>query len=143
MSHVDESCRGAKQVEVSDYPQVPLGSSITDLGGTDSDSDGPYPRVTIGKLPDDVLLEIFVYVVGRQVDYFPLTGPRRYEHEWRALVHVCKRWRSVVFSSPSPGSPTFLHKQKTSEQVARHLATIPHLHPCIPLCQEIATGGSH
>jgi F-box-like len=68
---------------------------ITYSGCTDSDSDRLNPRVTIGKLPDGVLLEIFVYVARRQVD-----GPRYFEDRWRTLVHVCKRWRSVVFSSP-------------------------------------------
>ena len=75
-----------------------LGSSQT---WTDSDSDRPFPCVIIGKLPDDVLLEIFVCVVGLQVhDYFPDDEPRHLESGWRTLVHVCKRWRSVVFSSP-------------------------------------------
>jgi hypothetical protein len=74
---------------------------ITDWGGTDSDSDWPYPPVTIGKLPDDVLLDIFVYYVARrQVNGRQVGGPRYFEDRWRTLVHVCKRWRSVVFSSP-------------------------------------------
>jgi hypothetical protein len=55
--------------------------------------------VTISKLPDDILLEIFVHVI-REVDYsLPLKGLRDAENGWRTLVHVCKRWRSVVFSS--------------------------------------------
>jgi hypothetical protein len=102
MSHIDESCFGSKQVEVSVYSEVPLDSS-TDLGGTDCDldSDQLYPRVTISKLPDDVLLEIFVYVRRCQLDHHPpLDRPRHGEDRWRTLVHVCKRWRSVVFSSP-------------------------------------------
>jgi hypothetical protein len=99
MAHVDESCYGSKQVKVSDYSQI-LGSSPT-LGDTGSDSDRLYSRVTIGKLPDDVLLHIFVYVVGPQVDYYcAIDEPRHHEGGWRTLVHVCKRWRSVVLSSP-------------------------------------------
>ena len=43
-------------------------------------------RVTINILPDDVLLHIF-----------------RLSWRWDRLVHVCRRWRSIVF-----GSPTFL-----------------------------------
>jgi hypothetical protein len=39
-------------------------------------------------LPDDVLLEIF--------DFFTKYGME----EWQILVHVCRRWRSVVFGSP-------------------------------------------
>jgi hypothetical protein len=56
--------------------------------------------VTISTLPDDILLDIFVYV-RREVDYnVPLKGLRHSEIGWRTLVHVCKQWRSVVFSSP-------------------------------------------
>ena len=48
-------------------------------------------------LPDDVLLEIFnsylnEYLLGIYKD--------RREKAWRLLVHVCRRWRSVVFGSP-------------------------------------------
>ena len=70
----------------------PLGSSPT-WAVTDSNTNWLYPPVTIGKLPDDVLLETFaVYVAAG--------GPRYCEDRWRTLVHVCKRWRSVVFASP-------------------------------------------
>ena len=48
-------------------------------------------------LPDDVLLEIFnsylnEYSLGIYKD--------RREKAWQLLVHVCRRWRSVVFGSP-------------------------------------------
>jgi F-box-like len=48
-------------------------------------------RVTIGLLPDDVLLVIFyqVYILSD-----------RYPWRWRELIHVCRRWRRVVFVSP-------------------------------------------
>ena len=94
---VNESCRGSKQVEVSDYSPFPLGSPPT-CGDTDSVSDRLYPLVTISALPDHVLLEIFVYEPGQH----PTVEQRQREreHAWRTLAHVCKRWRSVVFSSP-------------------------------------------
>jgi F-box-like len=101
MSHVHETCCGLKQAKVSDYSQVHPDSSVTDMGDTGSDSDRLYPHMTIDKLPDDVLLEIFVYVVGHQEDYcIAIDEPKRHEGGWRTLVHVCKRWRSVVLSSP-------------------------------------------
>ena len=66
-----------------------------------ADSDQLSPRVTISVLPDDVLLETFTHVARPQAKtYFNVEGPRHYEDGWRTLVHVCKRWRSVVFSSP-------------------------------------------
>jgi len=47
--------------------------------------------VTIDMLPDDILVEIFFYVNIRDW-YIP--------NPWHALVHVCRRWRYLVFASP-------------------------------------------
>jgi len=51
--------------------------------------------VTIDILPDDVLLQIFRFyqVVGPEV-------PSYQAQKWRTLVHVCRRWRSIIFASP-------------------------------------------
>ena len=47
-------------------------------------------------LPDDVLLEIFdIYVNKNGHQYL-----KKEIEEWQTLVHVCRRWRSVVFGSP-------------------------------------------
>jgi hypothetical protein len=47
-------------------------------------------------LPDDVLLEIFDFYMDEDED-----GPTKKGTEaWQPLVHVCQRWRSVVFGSP-------------------------------------------
>ena len=57
--------------------------------------------VSIDTLPDDVLLVIFdhhLYGVRQQV--FPGQSEQRVERAWQSLVHVCHRWRSVVFESP-------------------------------------------
>ena len=49
-------------------------------------------------LPDNILLEIF--------DFYRKSRDYRYENsirlvwEWHLLVHVCQRWRRIVFSSP-------------------------------------------
>lgn len=52
-------------------------------------TDLPYRLVTIGTLPDEVLLEIFdFYVVEAE-----------WPEAWYTLVHVCRRWRNVVASS--------------------------------------------
>ena len=45
----------------------------------------------IDVFPDDILLEIFDFYVG-------VTIPR--EQAWQSLVHVCRRWRNLVFRSP-------------------------------------------
>ncbi|KAH9972673.1 hypothetical protein BJV74DRAFT_864873 [Russula compacta] len=41
-------------------------------------------------LPDDMLLDIFSFHVDKA----------RTEDEWHTLVHVCRRWRNLVFASP-------------------------------------------
>ncbi|KAF8266396.1 hypothetical protein EI94DRAFT_198508 [Lactarius quietus] len=50
---------------------------------------------TVKVLPDNVLLEIFDFDRLSSTD-------RSWEHpwQWHRLVHVCQRWRRVVFSSP-------------------------------------------
>ncbi|KAH9974396.1 hypothetical protein BGW80DRAFT_1559899 [Lactifluus volemus] len=48
-------------------------------------------RVTIEALPDDVLLDIFESYISRS------ENPHK---EWHPLVHVCRRWRYLVFASP-------------------------------------------
>ena len=51
--------------------------------------------ISVDTLPDDVLLAIFDQYV---------TKGNLYEDEkemaWRSLVHVCRRWRSIIFGSP-------------------------------------------
>ena len=47
-------------------------------------------------LPDDVLLEIFdFYVIKDKYEYY-----NKEIEKWQTLVHVCHRWRRVVFGSP-------------------------------------------
>jgi F-box-like len=56
------------------------------------------PNLTINRLPDDVLLEIFD-------SYRQSTD--QYDHQWRKkyawfnLAHVCRRWHAVMFASSS------------------------------------------
>ena len=47
--------------------------------------------MTIGVLPDNVLLDIFEFYRG---ELYVAVWP------WNRLVHVCRRWRYVVFGSP-------------------------------------------
>src|SRR6266852_3953628 len=48
----------------------------------------------IDVLPDDVLLEIFDFYLNT---YSPL---KTATEKWQLLVHVCQRWRNLVFGSP-------------------------------------------
>jgi hypothetical protein len=53
----------------------------------------------IDVLPDDVLLEIFDFYIMIPSHRFNFNGKTRIE-AWQSLVHVCRRWRSLVFQSP-------------------------------------------
>jgi F-box-like len=50
----------------------------------------PSPNVTIESLPDNALLDVF--------DFYQMGATSR--QSWHKLVHVCRRWRFVVFASP-------------------------------------------
>jgi F-box-like len=52
--------------------------------------------IRIDVLPDDVLLEIF----GLYVDTSSGNGGKMGMEAWQSLVHVCRRWRNLVFSFP-------------------------------------------
>ena len=48
----------------------------------------------IGVLPDDMLLEIFDFYMN------PSYRNKTEIEAWQSLVHVCRRWRSLVLASP-------------------------------------------
>ena len=50
--------------------------------------------ISVDILPGDVLLEMFKFHL-----YEDLSEKER-EEAWQTLVHVCRRWRSIVFDSP-------------------------------------------
>ena len=58
----------------------------------------------VDRVPDDVLLEIFDFC-GDEKDITiiqsrsTIRSTKRFQ-AWRTLVHVCRRWRSIVFKSP-------------------------------------------
>ena len=57
--------------------------------------DQPCRNVTICALLDDVLLKIFGFHVDRSTE-----PPEDALDAWHTLVHVCRQWRYVAFSSP-------------------------------------------
>jgi F-box-like len=68
------------------------GASVFKPLDTTADSHGwDVGYAAIDELPDEVLLEMF--------DIYVNEATARTE-EWHTLVHVCRRWRNVVFSSP-------------------------------------------
>ena len=56
------------------------------------------PKLTINHLPDELLIEIFDFYRQESERW---TAQWSTEPEWFVLVHVCKRWRAVMFESAS------------------------------------------
>ena len=57
--------------------------------------------VSIDVLPDDVLLDIFDFCVDHYPSRLFIDAKKMKEIQaWQTLVHVCRRWRIVVFGSP-------------------------------------------
>ena len=54
--------------------------------------------MTIDVLPDNVLLETFEFYLGK--DYADKINYGHNYDGWQTLVHVCRRWRCIVFASP-------------------------------------------
>ena len=52
--------------------------------------------ISVDTLPDDVLVEIFHHCVNDD-DVQDIMKGRK---SWQSLVHVCRRWRSIIFASP-------------------------------------------
>jgi F-box-like len=57
------------------------------------------PLVDINALPDEVLLEIFDFCRAAIMD-LPIVESWIWQRTWKTLVHVCQKWRHVVFSNP-------------------------------------------
>jgi hypothetical protein len=55
-------------------------------------------KAMIDELPDDVLLDIFDFYLDS--DHKGPYGPYQDFDAWHTLVHVCRKWRNVVFASP-------------------------------------------
>ncbi|KAH9168483.1 hypothetical protein EDB89DRAFT_2203228 [Lactarius sanguifluus] len=53
--------------------------------------------MTIDILPDDILLEIFAFCL-----HDPRTSldSMRHMRVWQRLVHICQRWRQIIYASP-------------------------------------------
>ena len=56
--------------------------------------------ISIDVLPDDVLLEIFYFSLDGASDEAYSINSKELVERWQSLVHVCRRWRSIVFVSP-------------------------------------------
>ena len=81
---------------MSDKQQVLLRTASTELNGADR----LYQRATIDALPENVLLEIFEFYLGKREDDPDGIVYHHIYDGWQRLIHVCHRWRCIVFASP-------------------------------------------
>ena len=88
--------RSRTSPEAEDYKQATSGSKFVFsciYRASTADLCDIGRGVTIDLLPDDLLLEIF--------DHYVAEADENDEYEeWQILVHVCQKWRYVVFQSP-------------------------------------------
>ena len=62
---------------------------------------GQKATINIQVLPDDVLLEIFsFYLCDADPDWYDYLKHTGKWKTWQKLVHICQRWRRIVFASP-------------------------------------------
>ena len=80
--------------------------------------------MTIESLPDDTLLEIFDFY---RVDAVARSRGRPWK--WHRLAHVCRRWRSILYTSPRRLDLQILCKSAKSgapmKQILRTWPTLP------------------
>jgi len=116
--------------------------TITELGRTVQHS--PLARVAIRAIPDDTLLEIFKFYVDHIYHEVALFRSKWYQtvHHmvkdivaWHTLVHVCRKWRYVVFDSPR-----WLHLELlcTNRSPAKKMLVV---RPALPIFINVANGG--
>ena len=92
--HIVGLTRGTSQCQRTSFARYP--ATISDQLGCDVGQ-----VISIDMLPDDVLLKVFDFYVDQSWDdgYEGIYMKKAIEG-WQPLVHVCRRWRSVVFGSP-------------------------------------------
>jgi len=98
VTYVNETSLGPFSAKVRGNVLVPRPFYLTKLDGI-----GLF-RIpgTIGTLPDDPLLEVFSFYVEEAYEAYNPDGFYGIEklEAWCTLVHVCRRWRNLVFASP-------------------------------------------
>jgi F-box-like len=57
-------------------------------------------HTAIDRLPDEVLEEIFRFDRLDTISHSLLDGHRGRPWKWHRLVHVCRRWRYIIFNAP-------------------------------------------
>ena len=87
----------------------------------------PLGHLTIDKLSDDVLLRIFDSY-RREVEDINSTW------RWHVLVHICKRWRRIIFAFPGHLNLQLVCKSKTD------MKTTLDIWPALPISIQASFG---
>ena len=89
---------------------------------------------TIDMLIDDILLEIFDFCRRMIHDNHPFCPPLHSVSNWCILVHVCRRWRQIIFESPHRLNLRILCTYRTP--VRTNLGIWPALPIVLDLCSQ-------
>lgn len=85
-------------VSIASTPTVSPNTGDPEEGVAKSESESCKQATTIDVLADNVFLQIFDFC---RIDHDPDAGyPPCLVWDWHGLVHVCQRWRQIVFASP-------------------------------------------
>ena len=77
-------------------------------------------------VPDLALLGIFDFYMTEALDFNPF---RHNSEAWIILAHVCRKWRDIVFGSPSRLNVRLLFKSpEVREGDAGYLAALSYRH---------------
>jgi hypothetical protein len=90
-------------------------------------------RATIESLPNEVLLEVFHFHL---IEIDEEEGPWEPRWWWHTLVHVCRRWRCVVFDAPLRLDLELYCTWKTPVRRLLHIWPELPLAVCCPWCEE-------
>ena len=79
--------------------------------------------VLIDRLPDVALLSIFDFYVEEDLDTYQPTKKRI--EVWQTLVHVCRRWRCIVFGFPRGLNLRLFYAEKTPVEMLKVWPPLP------------------
>jgi hypothetical protein len=99
--HIGETLKRPKNTESSAGGVFEFKSRTHDANDECCIDQSPSKAISIHSIPDGVLLEIFDLCSDSENDTRPIFIKNEGDPLDRQLFHVCKRWRYLIFASPS------------------------------------------